>query len=96
VLLEIYEGRSETETVTTPITPPPEGDEEEVEEETVKTRIMVPERKIAVLKVRDVKKNSQIEVFIQIDSEGKVTIVAREIGRKDGSVTKIVLGEQAS
>lgn len=97
VILEVYEGKRETEVVATPPTPPPEEDGEVDDEEPAKTRIVVPEKKIAVLKVKDVKKGGSVEVHIQIDSEkGRATIVAREIGRKDGNITKGVVEPKES
>ena len=91
MIIEIFEGKREIEVVPTPITPPPEDGEEEVEEEEVKRKVVVPERKIAALRIRDVKKGGEVEVLIQIDSEGGVTLVAREVGRKEGGVTKVVV-----
>lgn len=75
----------------TPLTPPPEANEEDEEVEKVMNRIVVPERKVAVVRVKDVKVGGEVEVHVQIDSEGRATIVGREIGRKDGSVTKGVV-----
>jgi len=91
VVIEIFEGRRETEVVQTPLTPPPEANEEDEEVEKVMNRIVVPERKVAVVRVKDVKVGGEVEVHVQIDSEGRATIVGREIGRKDGSVTKGVV-----
>jgi molecular chaperone DnaK (HSP70) len=96
VTLEIFEGRRETEVVQTPLTPPPEEDGEEEEREEVKQRIVVPEKRVALLRLKGVKVGGEIEVQVQIDSEGKATIVGREIRRKDGSVTKgVVEAEKA-
>jgi molecular chaperone DnaK (HSP70) len=88
VIIEIYEGKRETEIVQMPLTPPPEEDGEQEEQEEVKTRIVVPERKLAVVRVKNVSKGGEVEVHVQIDSEGRATIVGREIGRKDGNVAK--------
>ena len=79
VILEIYEGKRETEIVSTPMTPPPEEDGKELVEEQVKRRIVLPERKVAVVRVNGVKKGGEVEVLIQIDSEGRVIIVGREV-----------------
>ena len=85
MVLQVFEGRRDTEVVPTPLTPPPEDAEGEgEEEEIVRRRIVVPERRIAVIRVRGVKKGGKVEVQIQVDSEGQAVIVAREIGRKDG------------
>jgi hypothetical protein len=43
------------------------------------------------LKVKGVNKGGSVEVHVQVDSEGRATIVGREIGRKVGSVTKGVV-----
>lgn len=92
VVLEIFEGKRETEVIPTPPTPPPEDEDGEVEEEEPqRRRIVVPERKIAVLRVKGVKKGGSVEVHIQVDQEGRATIVGREIGRKDGGITKGVV-----
>lgn len=97
VILEISEGKRETEVVQMPLTPPPEGGQEgegegeEEEPEEVKRRIVVPGRRVAVVRVKGVKEGGEVEVQIQIDSEGKATIVGREIGRKDASVVKGVV-----
>jgi len=96
VVLRVYEGRRETEVVVTPPTPPPEGqedglDEEEEEEEVLKRRIVVPEKEVAWCRVAGVRKGGRIEVQIQVDAEGRVTIVGREVGRKDGGITKGVV-----
>jgi molecular chaperone DnaK (HSP70) len=91
IIVEVYEGKRETEIIATPPTPPPEEDGEIEEEEPVKRRIVVPERKIAVLRVKGVKKGAKVEVQIQVDSEGRTVIVARELGRKDGGVAKGVV-----
>lgn len=92
VILQVFEGKRETEIVPTPPTPPPEGEDGEVEEEEpVKRRIVVPERGIAVVRVKGVQKGGKVEVQIQVDSEGRVVIVGREIGRKDGGITKGVV-----
>lgn len=96
IVLEVYEGRRETEVIPTPPTPPPEDEDGELEgEEPERRRIVVPERKIAVMKVKGVKKGGSVEVQVQVDSEGRATIVAREIGRKDGGVTKGVVEPKA-
>ena len=94
MVLQVFEGRRETEIVPTPPTPPPEDDDREVEEEIVRRRIVVPERGIAMIRVKGVKKGGKVEVQIQVDSEGQVVIVAREIGRKDGGITKGVVEPQ--
>lgn len=86
VVLEVYEGKRETEVVATPPTPPPEEDEEV--EEPVKRRIVVPDKHIASLRVRGVEKGATVEVQIQVDSDGRTVIVGRELGRKDAGVTK--------
>jgi hypothetical protein len=92
VVLEVYEGRRETEVIPTPPTPPPEDEDGEAEEEEPeRRRIVVPDRKVAVLKVKGVNKGGSVEVHVQVDSEGRATIVGREIGRKVGSVTKGVV-----
>ena len=92
VVLEVYEGKRETEVIPTPPTPPPEEEDGEVEEEEPqRRRIVVPERKVAVLRVKGVKKGGSVEVHIQVDHEGRATIVGREIGRKDGGITKGVV-----
>jgi molecular chaperone DnaK (HSP70) len=92
VVLEIFEGKRETEIIPTPPTPPPEDEDGEVEEEEPqKRRIVIPERKIAVLRVKGVKKGGSVEVHIQVDQEGRAAIVGREIGRKDGGITKGVV-----
>ena len=99
VVLEISEGKRETEVVQMPLTPPPEGEQEgegegereEEQPEEVKRRIVVPGRRVAVVRVKGVKEGGEVEVQIQIDSEGKATIVGREIGRKDASVVKGVV-----
>jgi len=94
-VLQVFEGKRETEIIPTPPTPPPEDDEAEEEEEgPVKRRIVVPERGIAVVRVRGVRKGGKVEVQIQVDSEGRAVIVAREIGRKDGGITKGVVEPQ--
>src|SRR5579859_2310008 len=50
VIVQIWEGRRETEVVAAPPTPPPEeGEEEEEEEEPEKRGVVVPERKIALM-----------------------------------------------
>jgi hypothetical protein len=91
VVLEVYEGKRETEIISTPPTPPPEENGEAEEEDPVRRRIVVPERKIAILRVRGVKKGGHVEMQIQVDSEGRVVIVGREVDRKDGKVTKGVV-----
>jgi molecular chaperone DnaK (HSP70) len=92
VVLEVFEGKRETEVIPTPPTPPPEDEDGEVEEEEPqRRRIVVPERKIAVLRIKGVKKGGSVEVHIQVDQEGRATIVGREIGRKDGGITKGVV-----
>ena len=91
VVLEVYEGKRETEIVSMPPTPPPEDDGELEAEEPVKRRIVVPERHIAKLRVRGVRKGGDVEVQIQVDSDGKAVIVGRELGRKDAGVTKGVI-----
>jgi molecular chaperone DnaK (HSP70) len=91
VVLRVYEGRRETEVVTTPPTPPPEGEEEEEEEEVVKRRVVVPEREVAWCRVRGVRRGGRVEVQVQVDGEGRVTIVGREVGRKEGGITKGVV-----
>ena len=88
VILEIFEGKRDTELIPTPTPPAEEGDEGQEQEEPVRRRIVVPYRKIAVLRVKGVKKEGLVEVMIQIDSEGRVVIYGREIGRKDGSIAK--------
>ena len=94
-MLQVFEGKRETEVIPTPLTPPPENDEEGEEEDgPVKRRIVVPEREIAVVRVRRVNKGGKVEVHIQVDSEGRAVIVAREIGRKDGGITKGVVEPQ--
>jgi molecular chaperone DnaK (HSP70) len=93
VFCQVFEGRREMEVVVGMPTPPPEGeDEDEVEPE--KRRVVVPERAVGVVKVRGVEKGGRVEVHVQIDSEGRVTIVGREIGRKDGAVAKGVIDVQ--
>lgn len=95
VVLQVFEGRRDIEVVPTPLTPPPEDAEGEAEEEEiVRRRIVVPERGIAVVRLRGVKKGGKVEVQIQVDSEGQAVIVAREIGRKDGRITKGVVEPQ--
>ena len=91
--MRVYEGKRETEVVKMPLTPPPEqeGEDGEEEEEVLKRRIVVPEREVAILRVRGVKKGGRVEVQVQVDTEGRVTVVGREIGRKDGSITKGVV-----
>lgn len=94
VVLQVFEGRPDTEIIPTPPTPPPEGEGEGEEEEIVRRRIVVPERGIGVIRVRGVKKGGKVEVQIQVDSEGQVVIIAREIGRKDGGIAKGVVEPQ--
>ena len=73
-------------------TPPPEVEEgEEETEEVLKRRIVVPEKEIAVCRVPGVRIGGRLEVQVQVDSEGRVTIVGREIGRRDGGITKGVV-----
>jgi hypothetical protein len=91
VVLEVYEGKRETEIISTPLTPPPEEDGELEEEDPIRRRVVLPERKIAILKVRGVKKGGHVEMQIQVDSEGRVIIVGREIDRRDGRVMKGVV-----
>ena len=95
MILRVYEGKRETEVVVTPPTPPPEGlegeDGEEEEEEVLKRRVVVPEREVAWCRVGGVRKGGRIEVQVQVDAEGRVTIVGREVGRKDGGITKGVV-----
>jgi molecular chaperone DnaK (HSP70) len=96
-LCQIYEGRRETEVVQAGIpTPPPDAGEEEEEGEPEKRRVVVPERAVAVVRVRGVERGGRVEVQVQIDSEGRVTIVGREIGRKVGAVAKGVIETQKS
>jgi molecular chaperone DnaK (HSP70) len=90
IVIEVFEGKRETEIIATPPTPPPEEDGEP-EEEQIRRRIVVPERKIAALRVKGVKKGAKVEVQIQVDQEGRVVIVGRELGRKDGGVAKGVV-----
>jgi molecular chaperone DnaK (HSP70) len=94
VFCQVFEGRRETEVVAGMPTPPPEGEDDEEETEPEKRRVVVPDRAIAVVKVRGVGKGGRVEVHVQIDSEGRVTIVGREIGRKDGAVAKCVIEPQ--
>lgn len=92
VVLEVFEGKRVTEIIPTPPTPPPEDEDGQVEEEEPqKRRVVMPERKIAGLRVKGVKKGGSVEVHIQVDQEGCATIVGREIGRKDGGITKGVV-----
>jgi molecular chaperone DnaK (HSP70) len=92
VVLQIFDGRRETEVIPTP--PREDDGDEGEEEEIVRRKIVVPERGIAVVRVRGVKKGGKVEVHIQVDSEGQAVIVAREIGRKDGGITKCVVEPQ--
>ena len=95
VICQIFEGRREIEEVVAGMpTPPPDADEDEPEPE--KRRVVVPERAVAIVRVRGVQKGGRIEVQVQTDSEGRVTIVGREIGRKDGAVAKGVVESQKS
>lgn len=91
VVLEVYEGKRETEIIHTPPTLQPEEAEEAEEEDPIRRRIVVPERKIVILRVRGVKKGGHVEVQIQVDSEGRVVIVGREVDKKGGGVTKGVV-----
>jgi molecular chaperone DnaK (HSP70) len=92
VLFEVWEGRRETEVVPAMPTAPGEDEEDEPEEEQeVRRRIVVPETKLATVKVPGVLKNGEVEVLIQVESTGTTIIVGREIGRKHGKVTKVVL-----
>jgi molecular chaperone DnaK (HSP70) len=92
VILQVFEGKRDTEIIPTPSTPTTEGEEGEDEEgeddAPIKRRIIVPERGIAVVRVKGVQKGGKVEVQIQVDSEGRVVIVGREIGRKEGKITK--------
>jgi molecular chaperone DnaK (HSP70) len=91
VVIEVFEGKRQTEVIATPPTPPPEEDGEQEEEEPIRRRIVVPERKMAALRVKGVKKGAKVEVQIQVDPDGRVVIVGRELGRKDGGVAKGVV-----
>ena len=94
VLCQIFEGRREIEVVAGLPTPPPDAEEDDHEPEM--RRVVVPERAVAIVRVRGVQKGGRIEVQVQTDSEGRVTIVGREIGRKDGAVAKGVVESQKS
>lgn len=47
--------------------------------------------RVALVRVRGVKKGRRVDVQLQVDSEGRLTIVGKEIGRKDGGITKEVV-----